>query len=102
VGDAGQTHDLVPHVRDADMLVIESTYLQRDVDMAHRFAHLTAAQAAHLAREAGVKQLVLTHVSRRYREAEIVDEARAVFSNTVVARDFDHFRILRDQIEHVE
>lgn len=102
VGDTGQTHDLIEHVRDVDMLVIEATYLQRDADMAHRFAHLTAAQAARLAREAEVGQLVLTHVSRRYREAEIVDEARAIFPNTVIARDFDHFRILRDKVERVE
>jgi ribonuclease Z len=106
VGDAGQTQDLEDAVSGADMLVIEATYLRREADMARRFAHLTAAQAAQLARDAGVHRLVLTHVSRRYREAEILDEARAIFLPTVIARDFDHFRVLRqdvtrDQDEHL-
>jgi ribonuclease Z len=45
--------------------------------------------------------LVLTHVSRRYREAEILEEAQSVFTQTVVARDFDHFRILRRNVERI-
>lgn len=98
VGDAGQTRDLEESVRGVDMLVIEATYLRREADMARRFAHLTAAQAAQLARDAGVHRLVLTHVSRRYRESEILDEARAIFPPTVIARDFDHFRVLRREV----
>ena len=66
--------------------------------MARQFGHITAAQAARLARDAGVRQLVLTHISRRYREVEILNEAQAVFPETVVARDFDHFRITREQV----
>ncbi|MBE9507636.1 MAG: ribonuclease Z [Chloroflexi bacterium] len=98
VGDAGRTRDLEETVRGADMLVIEATYLRREADMARRFAHLTAAQAARLAQDAGVHRLVLTHISRRYREAEILDEAQAIFPETVVARDFDHFRVLRRDV----
>jgi ribonuclease Z len=98
VGDTGQTKDLEAAVSGADMLVIEATYLRREADMARRFAHLTATQAAQLARDAGVHRLVLTHVSRRYREAEILDEARAIFPPTAVARDFDHFRVLRQDV----
>ena len=99
VGDAGRTDNLVEAVRDADMLVIEATYLRPETDMAHRFGHLTAAQAARLARDAGVHRLALTHVSRRYREAQIIDEARSVFPGAIVARDFDHFRVLRRDVE---
>jgi ribonuclease Z len=99
VGDAGRSQGLEAAVQKADMLVIEATYLRREADMARRFAHLTAAQAAQLARDAGVRQLVLTHVSRRYREAEILEEAQAIFPETVVARDFDHFRVLRREAE---
>lgn len=95
VGDAGRTDNLVDAVHNADMLVIEATYLQAESDMARRFGHLTAAQAARLAQDAGVHRLVLTHVSRRYREAQIVEEARTIFPETVVARDFDRFRVLR-------
>jgi len=98
VGDAGRTKNLKAAVHGADMLVIEATYLRGEADMARRFDHLTAAQAARLARAAGVHHLVLTHVSRRYREAEILDEARSIFPDTVVARDFDHFRVLRRDV----
>jgi ribonuclease Z len=96
VGDAGVTDNLVESVRDADTLVIESTYLEEEADMAHQFAHLTARQAAELAVRANVKQLVLTHLSRRYREKDVLTEAQAVFPNTAVARDFDVFTVRHD------
>lgn len=99
VGDAGQIKGLETAVRGADLLVIEATYLRREADMARRFAHLTAAQAAQLAQDAKVHRLVLTHISRRYRDAEILEEAQAVFPETVVAHDFDHFRVLRREAE---
>lgn len=99
VGDAGRTENLVDAVHNADMLVIEATYLQAESDMARRFGHLTVAQAAQLAHDAGVHRLVLTHVSRRYREAQIIEEARAIFPEAVVARDFDRFRVLRRDTE---
>jgi ribonuclease Z len=56
---------------------------------ARQTAHSTARQAAELARDAGVGLLALTHLSTRYLGREIRDEARAVFENTVVPRDFD-------------
>jgi ribonuclease Z len=98
-GDAGQTAGLSEIVDEADLLVVEATYLSQDEDMARAFGHLTAAQAAQLAHDASVHRLVLTHVSRRYRETAVVDEAREIFPNTLVARDFDHFRILREQVK---
>jgi ribonuclease Z len=58
---------------------------------------LTAAQAATLARRADVKQLFLTHISRRYSEREVLAEAEPIFPNTIVARDFDRFRILKEK-----
>lgn len=100
VGDAGETHSLVEAVRDVDLLVIESTYLERDADLAEQFDHLTAAQAARLAREAGVHHLVLTHISRRYRESDILQEAQAIMPNTTVARDLDRFRVLTKDVQH--
>jgi ribonuclease Z len=89
VGDVGRTDSLVEFVQGADGLVIEATYLEQEAEMASQFAHLTARQAAQLAVQAGVKQLVLTHISRRYREKEVLAEAQEVFPNVVVARDFD-------------
>ena len=56
-------------------LVIEATYLEEEADMAKQFAHLTARQAAELAQTAGVNKLILTHISRRYREKDVFTEA---------------------------
>jgi len=79
--------------REVDALVIESTYLEEEAEMARQYSHLTARMAAELAVKAGVRQLILTHVSRRYREKEILAEAKAVFPNVSVARDFDVYSI---------
>ncbi len=89
IGDVGQVESLVEAVREVDCLVIEATYLEEERDMARQFAHLTAKQAAELAKKAGVKQLVLTHVSRRYRDKDVLQEAQAVFPEVIVAKDFD-------------
>jgi len=98
VGDTGRTDNLHGVCQSADLLVIEATYLQEEVQMATDFAHLTALQAAELAVQAGVKHLVLTHISRRYRERDVLAEARAVFPQVNVARDFDVFQIKRDEL----
>jgi ribonuclease Z len=96
VGDTGRTDDLLEVCQDADGLVIESTYLDTEADMARQFSHLTARQAAELAVKAGVRKLILTHISRRYREKDVLAEAQSVFPNAVVARDFDTFQIKRE------
>lgn len=96
VGDTGRTDNLIEHCRDADTLVIESTYLDSEAEMAQQFSHLTAKKAAELAQEAGVKKLILTHLSRRYRERDVLEEAQAFFPDSVVARDFDNFQIKRN------
>lgn len=95
VGDTGRTDNLVEYVADADTLVIEATFLKEDEDVANDFGHITAGQAATLAKENNVKTLILNHISRRYRERDVVDEARAIFPDTFVARDFDHYVINR-------
>jgi ribonuclease Z len=96
-GDTGKTDDILEACRDADALVIESTYLEEETEMARQFSHLTARQAAELAVKAGVKKLIITHISRRYREKDVLKEAQAIFPNTVVARDFDSFQIKREE-----
>lgn len=96
VGDTGRTDDILEFCRDADALVIESTYLDSESGMAEEFSHLTAKKAAQLAVDAGVKQLFLTHLSRRYRERDVLAEAQSVFPSAVVVRDFDTFQIKRD------
>jgi ribonuclease Z len=97
VGDAGQTDDLIELSHQADALIIEATYLEPDAEMAQRFGHITAAQAARLAQAAEVSQLYLTHLSRRYREQDVLSEAQAIFPNTTVVRDFDRIKVVKEK-----
>ena len=101
VGDSGETSNLIDYIRGVDALVIEATYLEEEVEMAEQFAHLTARQAAELAKTAGVNKLILTHISRRYREKDVLAEAAAVFPNVTVARDLDVFSIKRPDASDV-
>jgi ribonuclease Z len=93
VGDIETTKGLAEHVRAADALVIEATFLDRDAPTARNYGHLTAAEAAALAETSNVKSLVLTHISGRYTDEEILAEATKTFPNSRVARDFDHIVI---------
>ena len=93
VGDAETTRNLVEHVHEADVLVIEATFLNRDASIARDYGHLTAAEAAALAADSGVKLLVLNHISGRYDDEEILAEARETFPNSRIAADFDRIQI---------
>ncbi len=74
----------------ADLLVCESTFLERDADLADAYGHMTAAQAARLAVEAGARQLVLTHFSQRYPDdAAFAAEAGEIFPDVVAVKDLD-------------
>lgn len=95
IHDVHRVDGLVETVRGADALVIEATYCEDEADLAREYGHLTAAEAARLAVAADVKQLILTHLSRRYHTQQVLDEARAIFSVTAVANDFDRFRIVK-------
>jgi ribonuclease Z len=95
VGDAGRVDNLVHEAHGADLLVIEATYLEIEADMARQFGHLTAAQAARLAAQAGVQQLCLTHISRRYQSGAVLAEAQTAFANVHVANDFDRLKVAR-------
>jgi ribonuclease Z len=95
IGDTGRTDNLRQHVKDADTLIIESTFLESEAEEAKAYGHITAHQAAMLASEMGVKALILNHISGRYRERDMIHEARAIFPNSYVARDFDHFLMKR-------
>ena len=79
--------------RGAKLLLCESTYLEEHRELASQYSHMTAKQAAEIAKKAGVKQLVLTHFSVRYKDlAPFVREAEEVFSGSVdTADDFKRF-----------
>ena len=102
IGDVGRTDNIFDVCQDADTLVIESTYIAEEDEMARQFGHMTAARAAQLAREANVKSLILTHLSRRYYERDVRVEAQAIFPEAFVARDFDHFQITRDGAKRLQ
>ena len=75
-------------VEGATVLYHESTYDKACADRANLYYHSTSEQAAKVARAAGVGKLVLGHFSARYEnEQTILDEAVAIFSNTVLANE---------------
>jgi ribonuclease Z len=93
VGDVEEAASLTEQVRSADALVIEATFLDRDSPLARSRGHLTAAAAARLARDANVGELLLTHISGRYRPDEISAEAIAIFTRTRIVADFDRIAV---------
>jgi ribonuclease Z len=88
-GDTRPSLGVIEAARGADLLIHDSTFSEEERARAEETGHSTAAQAAEVAREAGARRLVLTHISPRYtRDApELLAEAKAVFPESVVARD---------------
>jgi ribonuclease Z len=79
---------VVELARDADLLVHDGMFAQELAEDARQMGHSTAAGAAQVARDAGVRQLLLSHISQRYRDEKILlEEAREIFPHTAVARD---------------
>ncbi len=86
-----QTTEVYAH--GADVLVHEATFCEDERARARETGHSTAAQAAEIARDAGVRLLALTHLSTRYFPRDVREEARAIFPETVVPRDFDAIEV---------
>ena len=95
VSDTEVFDSLVDICRDADLLVCEATYSERNREQARRFQHLTARDAALLARDAQVRSLVLTHISPQEVPSDMEAEARSVFPATMVAEDYTWFDLPR-------
>lgn len=92
-GDTAPCQAVEAFAHEADVLVHEATFTDADRVRAKETGHSTARQAAEIARDAKVRLLALTHLSTRYFPREIRDEARAVFEDTVVPRDFDAIEV---------
>jgi ribonuclease Z len=88
-GDTAPSDEIVEAAWGADVLVTEATFADEERERAEETNHQTATQAAEVAQRANVGLLALTHLSNRYFGPEIAEEARAIFPETVVPRDFD-------------
>ena len=87
-GDTSPADQMVNFAKDADILIHESTFEGKYGDKAVKACHSTSIQAAEIAERADVKKLILTHVSTRYKNSDLLlAEAREVFDNSVVAED---------------
>jgi ribonuclease Z len=92
-GDTAPSKEIVEASWEADVLVTEATFSEEERERAEETNHQTAAQAAETARRANVGMLALTHLSSRYFGPEIAREAREIFPETVVPRDFDMIEV---------
>ena len=88
-GDTAPSETIVEAAWGADVLVTEATFSEEERGRAEETMHQTAAQAAGIAQRANVGLLALTHLSNRYFGPEIAREAREIFPDTVVPKDFD-------------
>lgn len=96
LGDTRKTDASIDLAAGADVLVHESTFNKDEAKMARSYYHSTTQQAAEIAKKAGVKRLILSHISARYLSKEVIaleNEAKEVFPNTKIAKDFDVFEI---------
>lgn len=85
---------IIPIIKEVDLLYHEATFTHELKDLALKTFHTTSLQAAEIAREAGVKKLIIGHFSSRYKNAKVLtDEAKTVFHNTFAANDGDRFEL---------
>ena len=88
-GDTAPSESVVEAAWGAEVLVTEATFSEEELERAQETMHQTAAQAAGIAQRANIGLLALTHLSNRYFGPEIAREAREIFPDTVVPKDFD-------------
>lgn len=93
--DTSMNKNIIPFVRNADLLICESTFGEDMENRAGEYNHLTSKQAAQIAKEAKVKKLILTHLSQRYEndKKKILNEARKIFKNSFLAEDLDSIKV---------
>lgn len=87
--DTAFNPEAIKLAKDSDILICEASFASQEADKAKESKHLTAKEAATIAKKAKVKELILTHLSQRYEHApEIIeDEAKKVFKNVKLAKD---------------
>ncbi|MFX3623128.1 MAG: ribonuclease Z [Ectobacillus sp.] len=98
LGDTRYCEASIRLAKNADVLVHEATLAAEEAEQAHEYYHSTTEQAAQVAKLAGAKRLILTHISSRYQGEEcnkLLDEARRTFANTDIAEDLKRFTVSR-------
>lgn len=102
LGDTRPCEGSLPLAQHADLLVHEATFAHDLAEMAFQYHHSTARQAAELAKEAGARQLLLTHFSSRYSSPEelvpLLEEAQLIFPQTLLAEEFCTFPVHRRSV----
>lgn len=89
-GDTRPCERIVEMARDADVLIHDASFTSDLQEWAEQTKHSTAREAAEIAKKAGVRQLILTHISARYSKdaSPLLEEAKQIFENVMVAEDF--------------
>ncbi|UIO44626.1 ribonuclease Z [Brevibacillus brevis] len=103
-GDTEPSQAVLELAKGADLLVHEATYAHHDKELATRSGHSTAREAAEIAKEAGVKELCLTHFSPRYEDEDgdfsmedLLAEAQQIFPATQLADDLGNISVKRER-----
>ncbi len=94
IADTVYTSNCLEIAQDCDLLISESSFTSKHKEKAEKYKHLTAEEAASIANQCNVKKLVLTHFSQRYKDSnEILEDAKKLFQNVVLAYDFMKVKI---------
>ncbi len=87
--DTRYCKEAIKIAKNAKVLICESTYLEKEKHLAHQYLHMTAKEAATIAKNANAEMLILTHFSARYTDLHLFEkEAKEIFPNVYVAEDF--------------
>ncbi|MBO4502400.1 MAG: ribonuclease Z [Candidatus Methanomethylophilus sp.] len=98
-GDTMKCQTIADAVKGVDILIHEATYAENESENAEKHFHSTAASAAQTAKDAGVKALMLIHISNRYKDRSVIlEEAKAVFPDTFVPSDFDFYTMTKNGV----
>jgi len=95
VMDTSYNKNAIELAKNSDILITESSFAAEELARAEEFRHLTAPQAAEIAKKSKSKQLILTHISQRYEKhpEQILGEAKKIFKNTKLAKDLESLKI---------
>lgn len=95
VFDTSSNSKIIPFVKNSDLLVCESTFGDELEEKAEEYKHLNASKSAEIAKKSNSKKLILTHISQRYTKnsKELLDSAKKIFKNSIIAKDFDKFEV---------